>query len=450
MNVSSVDQPYRLGDAPGAVPVLGNALNIFRDPLNYLPSLRHEGDLVKVKLGRETAYMACTHEVIQELLHNPRTFDKGGEFIDKMRIILGDGVGTCSATTHKRQRSFLQPAFRKDRLAQYTQVMQNHVGELIDSWRPGQQVTILDEMSRLTTRVTAQAMFSDSKVGAAAIAEVQRSFPKVWHGVYRRMFLPVPFLHELPIKANREYREALQRLDDVIATMVAAYRADGLEHDDILSIVLAGRDEDGVGLTDEQVRDELMTILAAGVETPASGLASAFWLLSQTPEAEAKLHAEVDAVLGGRTASYEDFANLPYTNMVVNEALRMYPPVWFITRRAVEDSTLAGYPVPAGSSILFSPYALHRDPSLFPDPDAFVPERWTMDSVRAMPRGACITFSGGSRKCLGDVLANQEMTIAIASIAARWRLRAVPGHTFKPLVKAELSVGTLPMTVESR
>jgi len=146
----------------------------------------------------------------------------------------------------------------------------------------------------------------------------------------------------------------------------------------------------------------------------------------------------------------EDYAALPYTTMIVNEALRMYPPVWFITRRAVSEATLAGYPIPAGSSILFSPYALHRDPAVFEDPASFTPERWRVENLQKLPRNAVISFSGGTRKCLGDVLANHELTIAIASIAATWRLRAVPGFRLKPFVKAELTPGALPLIVEPR
>ncbi|WP_051342199.1 cytochrome P450 [Pseudonocardia spinosispora] len=450
MTVTQTNSHYKIGDAPGRVPILGNAIQIFREPLTYLPTLRHHGDLVRVKLGRDIAYMAVSHDVVQEVLHNPHAFDKGGEFIDKMRVILGDGVGTCSVTTHKRQRRFIQPAFTKEKISGYTEVMAKHVSDLVDSWQPGQEVNLPEEMSRLTTRVTAQAMFSDEQVSTEAIAEVQRSFPVVWKGVYHRMMLPLPLLHQLPTRANKDFRHALQRLEDVISSMLVAYRRDGGPHEDILSVLMSGRDEDGVGLTDAEIRDELMTVLAAGVETPASGLTWALYLLSQHPEAESRLHEEVDSVLGGRTATDADYPALPFTNRVVNEALRMFPPVWFITRRAVVDTTLAGYDIPRGASILFSPYALHRDPAVFTDPESFVPDRWLPENLRKLPRNAVISFSGGTRKCLGDALANHEMTIALASIAARWRFRHKPGHTLTPVAHAELTTGDLPMIVEAR
>lgn len=450
MTVAQGDATYRLGSAPRGVPLLGNALQIFKDPLAYLPALRQQGDLVKVRLGTSTAYVAVTHDVVQEVLRNPRVFDKGGEFIDKMRVILGDGVGTCSTRTHKRQRGFINPAFQTSKVTAYTEVMAKYVAELVKSWKPGQEVNFPDEMSKLTTKVTAEAMFSDDQVSADAIAEVQRSFPVVWKGVFRRMMLPLPFVHEVPTKANREFRQALQRLEDVISSQVAAYRKDGGEHDNILSILLSGRDEDGVGLTDQEIRDELMTVLAAGVETPASGLVWSFYLLSQHPQIEAELHAEVDAVLGGRPATVDDYQSLPVANRIVNEALRMYPPVWFITRRAVEDATLAGHHIPKGASILFSPYALHRDPDVFYEPDSFVPDRWLPENLKKIPRNAVISFSGGTRKCLGEALANQEMTIAVATIAAKWRVVHKPGHQLKPVAKAELTAGTLPMILQSR
>ncbi|GAA1994426.1 cytochrome P450 [Amycolatopsis minnesotensis] len=450
MTVTEESRQYVLGDAPGRLPLLGNALQIFRNPLDYLPALRQQGDLVRVRLGRSTAYFAATHDVVQEVLHRPREFDKGGEFIDKMRVILGDGVGTCSVKTHKRQRAFIQPAFTKGKIAGYSAVMARHVADLVGSWHGGQEIDLLEEMSKLTTRVTAEAMFSDQQVSAEAIAEVQRSFPVVWKGVYRRMTVPLPVVHDVPTKANQDYRRALRRLENVISSMRDAYRQGNGPQEDILSILVSGRDENGAGLTDEQIRDELMTVLAAGVETPASGLTWALYLVSQHPDAESRLHEEVDSVLGGRTAVDADFPALPFTNRVVNEALRMYPPVWFITRRAVVDTELAGHAIPSGASILFSPYALHRDPAVFTDPDAFVPDRWLPENLKKIPRNAVISFSGGTRKCLGDVLANHEMTIALASIAARWKIRHKPGHTIKPAVKAELTTGHLPMIVEAR
>ncbi|GAA2796521.1 cytochrome P450 [Crossiella cryophila] len=450
MAVAEERRQYRLGDAPGRLPLLGNALRIFRDPLNYLPTLREQGDVVRVRLGRGTAYMAVTHDMVQEVLLNPRVFDKGGEFIDKMRVILGDGVGTCSSRTHKRQRGFIQPAFQKAKIEAYGAVMARHVAELVESWRPGQEVNLPEEISRLTTRVTAQLMFSDERIGVAAITEVQRSFPVVWRGVYRRMMVPLPVVHQVPTKANREFRLALRRLEDVISGMLAGYRAGTRPDEDFLSILLSARDEQGVGLSDTEIRDELMTVLAAGVETPASGLTWALYLLSRHPGIEARLHEEVDSVLNGRTATDADFPALPFTNRVVNEALRLYPPVWFITRRATVDTTLGGHDIPAGASILFSPYALHRDPAVFTDPDAFQPDRWLPENLRTLPRNAVISFSGGTRKCLGDVLANHEMTIALAAITARWTLRHKPGHTLRPVAKAELTTGDLPMILQPR
>ncbi|MEU5974854.1 cytochrome P450 [Streptomyces sp. NPDC047315] len=447
---ASSHRAYRLGQAPGGVPLLGNALQLFRDPLDYLPRLRHEGDLVKVRIGANTAYLACTHDVVQEVLHNPRTFDKGGEFIDTMKLLLGDGVGTCGAAAHKRQRRYIQPAFQRDRLVRYASVMHDEVTALTDAWRPGRVVDVGTEMSRLTTRVTAQLMFS-SGIAGDAVAEVQRSFPVVWKGVYRRMVIPFPLLHSLPTPANRRFTRAMERLDAVIATMVDAYRRDTADRDDILTVLLAARDErTGRGMTDSEIHDELMTVLAAGVETPASGLTWAFHLIGEHPEVERELLREVDRVLGGRPARYDDLPGLPYTQRVVAETLRLYPPVWFITRRTSVDTTLAGHPVPAGASILFSPYALHRDPDVFADADRFDPDRWLPENAAKLPRNATITFGGGTRKCLGDVLANHESTIALASILSAWRLRPVPGHRLRPVAKAELTAGPLPMTTEPR
>ncbi|MER5943552.1 cytochrome P450 [Streptomyces sp. NPDC001928] len=439
----------RLGQAPGALPLVGNAIQLFRDPLTFLPSLREEGDIVTVRIGRDTAYMATTHSAIQEVLHNPRVFDKGGEFIEKMQVILGDGVGTCSAANHKRQRRNIQPAFTKERLVKYAAIMRDEVADLVERWEPGQLIDVGTEMSTLTTRVTARALFS-ADIASDVIAEIQRSFPEVWKGVYRRMVIPFSLLHRIPTPANRNFHRALRRLDAVLVKMLAAYRADQRDRDDILSTLLAARDEEsGNGLTDQEIFDELHTVLAAGVETPASGLTWSFYLLGQNPDIERKLLQEVDSVSCGRLAESEDVADMPYLQGVVAEALRLYPPVWYLTRRTTIDTTLAGHPIPAGTSVMFSPYALHRDPNLFTDPERFDPERWLPGDGKP-PKASDITFGGGTRKCLGDVLAGRELAIALASILGRWRLRPVPGHTLRPSAKAELTTGPLPMTIKPR
>jgi pentalenene oxygenase len=262
---------------------------------------------------------------------------------------------------------------------------------------------------------------------------------------------PTGLLARLPLAANREFDTALGRLHALIDGIVGDYRRSGEDRGDLLSALLAARDdEDGGRMSDQEIHDQVMTLLLAGVETTASALTWAWHLLASHPEAEARLHAEVDEVLGGRAPTYADVPRLAYTQRVFTETLRLYPPAWMFTRMTAEPTELGGHLLPSGTDVLISPYVIHRIPELFASPAAFDPDRWLPERAQDVARGSYLPFGGGSRKCIGDVFGMTEATLALAALASRWRLRPVPGTVVKARAGMSLTAGPLPMVPEPR
>ncbi|MER5638604.1 cytochrome P450 [Kitasatospora sp. NPDC002227] len=441
---------WRVSTAPGGLPLIGHALLMGRRPLEFLASLPAHGDLVELRLGPGRAYLPCHPDLIQQVLVNARVFDTGGPVKEKARPILGNGLITSDWADHRRQRRLVQPAFHPTRIAGYAEVMSEECEAQSRTWESGRPVDVSNAMQALTTRVTARALFS-TEVAPEAVAEIQHCLPLVVQGAYRRAIDPTGLLAKLPTAANRDFEQALTRLHRLIDRIVDDRRRIAGDRGDLLSALLTAQDtETGGHLTDQEIHDQVMTLLLAGIETTASALTWALHLLGENPEAEARLHAEVDQVLGQRPPRYADVAQLDYTRMVFTEALRLYPPAWLYTRTTTETTELAGRQLPPKSDILISPYVLHRNAELFPEPESFTPDRWRPERSKDVARGAYLPFGGGSRKCIGDVFGMTEATLALAAIAARWRLRPVPGTAVRPKAHMSLSAGPLPMVPEPR
>ncbi|MBC7269445.1 MAG: cytochrome P450 [Streptomyces sp.] len=420
---------WTVGTAPGIFPVAGHAIALFRRPLDFLNSLPAHGDLVGIRLGPMRAWMACHPQVTHQVLMDPHTFDKGGPLYDRLRALMGDGLVTCRQDTHRRQRRLLQPAFRAARVAEYARLTGVEARALCRTWRPGQRIDVTAAMMALTTRVTSQVLFSGS-LDAERSATVRDSLEAVVRGLFVRTVVPFDAPFRLPTPANRRYREALARLHALVAGIIGERGRDGGPRDDLLATLLQaadGTDDDPAPLDEREIHDQLVTLLLTGVETTAMCLASAFALLADHPEAERALHREADAVLTGRRApGHADLARLGHTRRVVTETLRVSPPGWLFTRVTTRETELAGQRLPRGTTVLYSPYLLHHDPASFPDPHAFRPERWLPERAAGVPGGAMLPFSAGNRKCVGDTLAMAEATVALAAVAAHWRLRHPP------------------------
>lgn len=443
-------QHWKSVTAPGGLPFVGHALRLGRRPLEFLTSLSAHGDLVELRLGSQRAFLPCHPELVQKVLLNSRVFDTGGPVKDKARPILGNGLITSDWADHKRQRRMVQPAFHPARIATYAEVMREECDAETRSWQSGQVIDVSKAMQALTARVTARTLFSTA-IAPHAVAEIQHCLPVVVQGAYRRAVDPTGLLAKLPIPANREFDEALGRLNRLIAGITEDYRQREGDQGDLLSALLEARDpETGEHLTGQEVHDQVMTLLLAGIETTASALTWSLHLLSGNRAAEERLHAEVDEVLGERPPAYGDLPRLDYTRRVFTETLRLFPPAWLYTRTTTADTELGGRLVPAKSDILISPFVIHRHPELFPAPGGFDPDRWLPERAKDVARGSYLPFGGGSRKCIGDVFGMTEATLALAAIASRWRLSPVAGTRIRPRAHMSLTAGPLPMVPRAR
>ncbi|MFB7946361.1 cytochrome P450 [Kitasatospora phosalacinea] len=448
VKTAPADKSWRSGTAPGALPLLGHVLSLWRDPLGFLASLPAHGDLVEVRLGPSRAYLAAHPELVRQVLLNPRVFDKGGVF-DKARQLLGNSLSVSRGEEHRTQRRLVQPAFHATKIAAYTTAVADDTRAVTDRWQPGETLDIGDAMHALLMRVAARTLFSTG-LDEATVEEARQCLRTVSHGIYKRTVAPLGIMEKLPTPGNRAYDHANTRLREIVADMIDRRRSEA-DHGDLLSTLLrAEHPETGEKLSDDQVLDQVVTFLVAGSETTASTLAFVFHLLGTLPEVEQRLHAEVDEALGGRTPVYDDLPALPYTRNVITEALRLYPPSWMAMRVAAQDTELGGRAVSEGTMILYSAYALHHNPELFPDPETFDPGRWEGERAAQVQRGALLPFGAGSHKCIGDVLALTETALVVATVAARWRLRPVPGSRLRPEPKATLEPGPLPMVCERR
>jgi cytochrome P450 len=379
------------------------------------------------------------------VLHDPRTFDKGGPLFDKARLLVGDGLVTSDFGTHRRQRRLIQPAFTSDRLAGYTELMRGVVEADLTAWRAGRTLDLGRAMHALTLRIAARTMFG-ARLDEAAVARVVAVMPVIMQGVYQRMIIPAGWVHRLPLPVNRRFERARAAMHEVIRDTVRAYRRSGRDHGDVLSILV--RDTGGAGLSDEEIHDQVMTLLIGATEPPGDALTWVFHLLAEHPRVERAVHAEVDAVLDGNPATLDHLPALGQVRRVVLEALRCFPPAWLLSRAVTVDTDLAGYPVPRGATVLFSPYQRHHDPAVFADPLRFDPERWRDPPPGA--KAALLPFGAGNRKCIGDEVALAELALIVATVATRFRLRPAPGTVARPLARASLSPVRVLMTPRPR
>jgi pentalenene oxygenase len=426
---------------------------LVRRPLDFLNSLPGHGDLVEIRLGPQRAWMACHPDLVHQVLRDPRTFDKGGPLYDRLRMLLGDGVGTCRHQDHRRQRRMLQPEFRKARVTDQVRLMGEEVESVCRAWRAGQVVDISGAMMDLSTRVVSRVLFSDS-LDIDTAAEMRWCLATVFRGMFVRTVMPVDALFRVPTPANRRYRHASDRLGAIVDAAIDQRRR-GTSHndrDDLLGTLLsATRAGQETAITDQEVHGQVLTLMFAGVESTALCLSSALELLGRHPEEERRLHSEVDAVLAsGRPPGPDELPRLVHTRCVLTETLRHRPPGWLFTRVTTQETELAGHRLPPGATVMFSPYLLHHDPALFPDPDRFLPDRWLPGQAVAVPPGAMIPFGAGSRKCIGETLALTEATVAVAFIVRHWRLRHLPDYTERLRPAASLGPRELVMVSEPR
>jgi len=427
-------------------------LLLMRDNLAVIQRLAEHGDLVQLRVGtRRVMLVNHPREIGQVLVAEQRSFNKGrgGEVLT--RGLLGEGLLTSEGAFHLRQRRLMQPAFHRERIAAYATVMARDAGRLADSWHEGATVDVHEAMMHLTRDIAGETLFS-LRMGEdpGGIEEAL----DLWQKLARISFWPLGFLFDrLPFPLVLRARVARARLNRWLAEVIRERRADGVDRGDLLSMLLEAQDPEGDhgGMTDKQLRDEAVTLLLAGHETTAVALSWTWYLLSQHPEIEAKLHAELDEVLAGRAPGAADVPRLGYTRMVFAEALRLYPPAWAMDRQAMQDVRIGDHHLPKGSFVAISPYLVHRDARWYPDPERFDPERFRPEVIAGRPKFAYFPFGGGTRMCIGEQFAWMEGILILATLAQRWRLRHERGHVvaMDPLITLRPKYG-MRMRVERR
>ncbi|MEW2574829.1 cytochrome P450 [Streptomyces syringium] len=433
--------------APGAWPLAGHTVPLMRRPLDFVTSLAAHGDVVRLRLGALPCYALTHPEWVQHVLvGGARDFTRGRLF-EKASLFLGEGLVTSSGRIHHRARRAVQPAFHHQRIPAYTAVMGRVAESVVAQWRPGQVVAVDRAMNDLSLGVLANTLLP-SGLGSRASAEFHRALPALSRGMMVRLLLP-EWWARVPVASNRRFDRARHTMERLVGQAIAAHRDTGGDREDMLSLLLTQRDADGCGLTGRQVHDHVTSLAVAAVETTGATLAWFFHELGRHREIEERVHAEVDTVLGGRPPRFEDLSALAFTGRVVLETLRRYPP-WMITRRATAAVRFGTVSVPGGAELLYSPYALHHDPRWFAAPRRFDPDRWLPERARALPRGAFIPFGAGAYKCVGETFALAEMTMAVATVCGRWRLRPLPGARVRVVARANIHPDRLPMVAEAR
>jgi cytochrome P450 len=431
--------------APGRWLILGHTPAMLRRRVGFTSSLRWHGDIVKIYLGPLPTYFLTSPELVNRVLVAEAANYSKGAIFDRFRPFMGNGLVMSQGAFHLRQRRLVQPAFHHSRLASYAETMVRVTTELTDTWRAGEVRQVDDDMQRLAITVVGETLFS-TELGKRAIAEARRAIPVVLKEGMIRALSPKIFERVPVLPANRRFDHAIERLRHVVLEVIAAWRADGADRGDLLSMLMLARDEDtGEGMTDQQVYDEVITLLTAGSETSAVALTWFFHELAQHPDIERRVRAELDEVLAGQPPTFADVPKLVYTRRVVDEVLRMYP-IWILMRRALVDVELGGVRMPAGTEFMLSPYSLHLDPRHYEHPDRFDPDRWLPARAASVPKGAYIPFGAGARQCIGKAFAQTEITIAAATVMARWQLVPVPDKPVRLKVTSAAYPSRMPMT----
>jgi cytochrome P450 len=403
-------------------------MEMLRDPLNTALSWAGKyGDVFRVRLGSMESVVFVHPDAIEEVLrHQHRNFikDKGTRLL---KGFLGEGLLTSEGELWRRQRRLSQPAFQQEQLQKYGEVMVDFTESLMREWRIGQTRDIHTDMMRLTLRIAGQTLFGASVAGQEEI--VGRSLETIMHhyaGVVMQMF---PWLSWLPTPGNVRFRRAIKDIDQIVYGTIAQKRSSGAAGSDLLSRLLAARDDDGKQMTDLQLRDEVVTLFLAGHETTALVLSFTFYLLAQHPKIEQKLAAEFEEVLQGRPPTMADLPRLVYAEQVVRESMRLYPPAPGIGREAINDCEIAGYQIRKGTQIGLLQWIVHRDPRWFEEPAEFKPERWANDFAKRLPRGAYFPFGDGPRICIGSQFAMIEAVLILATVISRYHLELKPGFS---------------------
>ena len=420
---------------PRGLPFIGTSYMARRDPMATLTLWAQRfGDIVHYHfLGLQVYLLFNPQHIEQVLVGKAGNLGKG--LVARMNSeLFGNGLLTSDGDFWRRQRRLSSPAFHRESIVRYAEITVEEVVRMLAGWRHGDTHDIHNDMMNVTLLVVLRSLFGGelgerTRVIEQSLDVIMRGSSGI-HAVTGYLRIPTP--------TRTRYHRAVRQLNAVVFELISRGR-EKIKGDanrgakDLLTLLLLARDEDGSVMTDQQLRDEVITLLLAGHETTALTLSWTWYLLAQHPEVEKRLHDELDAVLGGRLPTANDLAKLPYTDNVIREAMRLYPPAWRIGRTASEPLKVGGYVLPAGANILMSQWVTHRDARWFPHPESFNPDRWDAESMSKLPRLAYFPFGGGPRVCIGAGFAMMEATLLLAVIAQRFRMCLVPGQRIEPL-----------------
>jgi cytochrome P450 len=439
---------------PSVLFLLRNLPTIRRNLPGFMTSLtQHYGDVVRISLLNQEGYLLNHPDGIKHILQSHHhQYSKEVYALKFLKALLGEGLLTNEGASWLRQRRLMQPAFHRKRLSALSTIMTDATCAMLERWQGimqrGEALDVAQEMTRLTLRNVGLALLSRDLSNEMDL--LGQAFATYRTLLMQFLYTPFPPLG-VPTPRNRRLQATIRVLDRVIEGIIRERRKQNIDTGDLLSMLLQARDEEtGAGMTDRQVRDEVMTLLLAGHETTATALTWTWYLLSQHPKVEDRLHTELDEVLAGQPPAVEHLPRLPYTRMILEETLRLYPPTFSLSRKALADDEIGGYALPAKSTILLCPYTTHRHPAFWEEPDVFDPERFHPERVAARPHFAYFPFGGGPRQCIGNLFAFQEAQLILATVGQRYRLRLVPGHAVEPEVVLTIRPRHgLPMTLQS-
>lgn len=453
-----VTEKVKRPNGPKGYPIIGNMLEIAKkDRINWFQRIYETyGDIVQFKLFKRQVYLVNHPDLVREILvHRRENYTKNTLSFKMVGVVLGESTFTAMGESWERKRQLAQPAFHKTRISNLGQIMTDTISTMLDQWeeysKTGKIVNIADEMMRLTLTIVVKALFSTG-LTEKEVQTVADIFTPLLQATNQRITFPFTWLHRLPTAKNRAYQGYIDQLDAIIYRIIEQRKSSAQVYNDLLQMLIDARTEEGnEALSDQELRDEVMTIFIAGHETTANALSWLWYVLSQRKDIREKVEAEVAGVLGDKIPTAKDFSALEYCTKVFKETLRLYPPVPMLPRHVEQDDVLGGYQLKAGHDVFFGAYLLHRLPEFWEDPEVFDPQRFDKELERKRHTFAYLPFGGGPRICLGNYFAMMEAIFIVAMVVQKFRLELAPGQQVTPLVSLTTRPEHgVPMVLEQR